>query len=147
MEQVNIATSLKRLKDELKNEIEATRDALEVNEKGMPERTIANCQTVLELDPVMKGAFRKNQLTGLIDVVRPMFWHREGVRFTDNDLTMTEVWLGSCYKLHGTTMVLKALRTVANENQYHPVQEYLPKRKAMWLWQRQVFWRGKDLSV
>ena len=127
MEQVNIATSLKRLKDELKNEIEATRDALEVNEKGMPERTIANCQTALELDPVMKGAFRKNQLTGLIDVVRPMFWHREGIRFTDNDLTMTEVWLGSCYKLHGTTMVLKALRTVANENQYHPVQEYLNK--------------------
>ena len=61
--------------------------ALELNDKDKPKQTIQNCITALTRDPLLKGAIKKNELTGRIDVVKDPGWKRNaGACFTDTDI-------------------------------------------------------------
>lgn len=46
----------------------------------------ANYRRVLQYDPLLKGAIRKNLLTERIDIVKPLGWYRENPTLTDIDI-------------------------------------------------------------
>ena len=107
------------------NEISAIRDSLIRTEKGSIANSIQNCKTALECDPVLKNSIRKNLLTGQTDLVNPVYWHRSGNMLTDTDQKNIELRLENCYHLTSEKKIAKAVSIVANENQYHPVRDYL----------------------
>jgi len=107
------------------NEISAIRNSLIRTEKGSIANSIQNCKTVLECDPVLKNSIRKNLLTGQTDLVHPVYWHRTGNMLTDTDQKNIELRLENCYHLTSEKKIAKAVSIVANENQYHPIRDYL----------------------
>ena len=107
------------------NGIAVIRDSLIRTEKGSIANSIQNCKTVLERDPVLKNSIRKNLMTGQTDLVNPVYWPRTGIMLTDTDQKNIELRLENCYHLTSEKKIAKAVSIVANENQYHPVREFL----------------------
>ena len=87
--------------------------------------SVENCVLILENDPVLMGAIRKNLFTGCMVIVGDMPWHRAGNCFTDDDLAFIELLFENHYGITSEKKILTALRVVANSNGYHPVREYL----------------------
>lgn len=80
---------------------------------------------ILENDPVLMGAIRKDLFTGCMVIVGDMPWHRAGSCFTDDDLAFIELLFENHYSITSEKKILTALRIVANSNGYHPVRDYL----------------------
>lgn len=87
--------------------------------------SVENCVLILENDPLLMGAIRKNLFTGCMVIVGDMPWHRAGSCFTDDDLAFIELLFENHYGITSEKKILTALRVVANSNGYHPVREYL----------------------
>lgn len=87
--------------------------------------SVENCVLILENDPVLMGAIRKNLFTGCMVIVGDMPWHRAGSCFTDDDLAFIELLFENHYSITSEKKILTALRIVANSNGYHPVRDYL----------------------
>lgn len=60
-------------------------ETLERGDNNKVKGSLDNCITVLRRDPVLKGAICKNQMTGRIDIVKPVPWKRNGVVINDTD--------------------------------------------------------------
>lgn len=95
------------------------------NEKGITCQTINNCMMVLQRDPLLKGAIRKNELSGKIDIVGDLGWNRTSSSLTDTDVYQIQWYLEKNYGLKHDRNINKAMNMVANENKYHPIREYL----------------------
>lgn len=95
------------------------------NEKGITCQTINNYMMVLQRDPLLKGAIRKNELSGKIDVVGDLGWNRTSSSLTDTDVYQIQWYLEKNYGLKHDRNINKAMNIVANENKYHPIREYL----------------------
>lgn len=79
----------KVLEDEMSS-VEDIQTDLARNNKGNVCQSIDNCMTVFQRDPLLKGAIRKNELSGKIDIVGNL-----GRKRTSSSLTDTDV-----YQLH-----------------------------------------------
>ena len=77
---------------------EDVNDMLEHTDKGRTKQTIRNCVTVLQKDPVLKKAIKRNELSGRMDIVKEVPWERR-----NNSPTVTDT----------------------DENKYHPIRDYL----------------------
>ena len=66
-------------------EIEAIRDSLKKRPDGSPRQTIENVIEVLNKDPMLKDAIRRNELSCKTDIVKKMDWRRRSKTFTDTD--------------------------------------------------------------
>lgn len=101
------------------------RARLALSKDGSITCSVENCVLILENDPVLMGAIRKNLFTGCMVIVGDMPWHRAGNCFTDDDLAFIELLFENHYGITSEKKILTALRVVANSNGYHPVREYL----------------------
>jgi predicted P-loop ATPase len=99
------------------------------NDKGNTCQTINNCMTVFQRDPLLKGAIRKNELSGKIDIVGNLGWQRTSSSMTDTDIYQIHWYLEKNYGLKNDRNINKAINIVASENKYHPIREYLEKLK------------------
>ena len=50
--------------------IEDVNNMLEHTDKGRTKQTIRNCVTILQNDPVLKKAIKRNELSGRMDIVK-----------------------------------------------------------------------------
>lgn len=66
--------------------IDDVRFDLEKSDKGYTCQTINNCMAVFHRDSVLKGAIRKNELSGKIDIVGNLGWQRSSSSVTDTDM-------------------------------------------------------------
>lgn len=107
--------------------VEDVRFDLEKNEKGYTCQTINNCMIVFRRDPVLKGSIRKNELSGKIDVVGSLGWHRTSSSVTDTDIYQIQWYIEKNYGLKNDSIINKALNIVASENRYHPIRDCLEK--------------------
>ena len=74
------------MNNELQNTVDEVRNSLEQSQKGKVYNTAANYKRVLQCDPLLKGAIRKNLLTERIDIVKPLGWYRDSTTLTDVDI-------------------------------------------------------------
>lgn len=111
--------------DQTQMEIAMVRNSLIRTEKGSIANSIQNCKIALENDPLLKNSIRKNLLTGQTDLILPVDWKRSGRMLTDTDQKNIELRLESLYCLTSEKKIAKAISIVANENQYHPIRDYL----------------------
>ncbi len=84
-----------------------------------------NYNIVFMSDPLLKGAFSTNLLTDRIDVVKPLGWYREDEHLTDVDIQYLMLYLDKTYSLSSEKKIEGAIKVAANENRYHPIQNYL----------------------
>ena len=66
--------------------VEDVLESLARTQKGNVKSSIENCMTILYRDPVLKDVICKNELTNKIDIVKPLFWKRNGKCITDVDM-------------------------------------------------------------
>lgn len=88
-------------------------------------QTIANCMTVLRHDPMLQNAIRYNILTDRQDIVGSLGWKRSGTALTDTDMNYLLLYFEENYGIDQEKKLQAALDIAANENQYHPIREYL----------------------
>ena len=98
---------------------------LEFDTKGLIKQTNNNCTIVLENDPFLKEAIKRNELSGSIDIVKDLGWNRRGKVITDTDLDNIIIYLEKNYDLHVDRMIERAVRVVANQNAYNPIKDML----------------------
>lgn len=101
------------------------RESLETTQKGQTANTIANCKTVFQCDPLLKGAVRFNLLTERIDIVREVGWRRDTSVLTDTDIKYLLLYFEENYGITSEKKIQNALAIAANENCYHPIQDCL----------------------
>ena len=105
--------------------MEQVRSSLEQTEKGKVSNAAANYKRVFQLDPLLKGAIRKNLLTERVDIVKPLGWYRDGSRLTDVDIQYLVLYLEEHYGLTSEKRIEGAIKVAANEYRYHPIRDYL----------------------
>lgn len=121
-------TELEALEGELAEEARSVDEicsCLEVNENGSIRQSISNCVFVLQHDPVLAGAIRRNELNCRIDIVRTMPWKRRGEPIIDTDEMNIRLYLEKNYGLTSKEKVEAAIAIVANENSFHPIRDLL----------------------
>lgn len=101
------------------------RERLTTTQKGQVANTIANCVTVFQSDPLLRGAIRSNLLTEQTDIVRDLGWRRDSTALTDTDMKYLLLYFEKYYEITSEKKISAALRIVANENCYHPVRDCL----------------------
>lgn len=79
--------------------VEEIRNSLEQSEKGKVYNTAANYKRVLQYDPLLKGAIRKNLLTERIDIVKSLGWYRDSPTLTDVDVKYLLLYFEENYGL------------------------------------------------
>ena len=105
--------------------MEEVRAGLDQSQKGKVYNTAANYRRVLQDDPLLKGAIRKNLLTERIDIVKPLGWYRESSTLTDVDIKYLLLYFEQNYGLTVEKKIEDAVKVIANENRYHPVCDFL----------------------
>ena len=98
---------------------------LKRNDKNVVYQTIANCLVVLRNDPVLQGAIRQNILTDRQDIVKDVGWVRSSTTITDTDYQYIMHHLEHNYCLNSEKKIQAAVKIIANENQFHPIRDYL----------------------
>ena len=88
--------------------VEDIRADLARNDKGNTCQTINNCMLVFQRDPLLKGAIRKNELSGKIDIVGNLGWHRTSSSLTDTDVYQIHWYLEKNYGLKNDRNINKA---------------------------------------
>ncbi len=83
------------------------RESLDLSERGNPKPTIGNVVRILKEDPKLKGAICLNELTGRIDIVRNLGWHREGEVITDTDMAYLSYYIEGKYGISVQTSIEK----------------------------------------
>ena len=68
-----------------------------------------NCRIILEHDPILKGAFRKNILTGQTDIVKPLWWEKVSPALDDMDMNYVMLYLEETYGLTMDKIVEKSI--------------------------------------
>ena len=118
------------LEDIVNEEMLTTEDVnnmLEHTDKGRTKQTIRNCVTVLQNDPVLKKAIKRNELSGRMDIVKEVPWERrsESLTVTDTDDSNLKMYLEDNYEITSERVIKKGVDIVSNENKYHPIRDYL----------------------
>ena len=105
--------------------MEQVRSSLEQTEIGKVSNAAANYKRVFQLDPLLKGAIRKNLLTERVDIVKPLGWYRDSPTLTDVDIKYLLLYFEENYGLTIEKKIQDAVMVIANENRYHPVRDFL----------------------
>ena len=105
--------------------IEELRNSLEQTEKGKVSNAASNYKRVLQHDPLLKGAIRKNLLTERVDIVKSLGWYRDSPTLTDVDIKYLLLYFEKNYGLTSEKKIQDAVMVIANENRYHPVRDFL----------------------
>ena len=101
------------------------REELFKNDRGEAYQTISNCMLIFQKDPLLKGAIRKNELTGKVDIVKNLGWDKNAAGLTDTDIYQIHWYLEKNYGIKNERNINKAMNIIASENRYHPIRKYL----------------------
>lgn len=113
------------VEDKDNKEIEAIRDSLKKRPDGSPRQTIENVIEVLNNDPMLKDAIRRNELSCKTDIVKKMDWRRRSKTFTDTDFNNIMLRMEKFYGITRDKNIKRAIDIVGNNNHYHPIIDKL----------------------
>ena len=107
--------------------VEEARGLMETTRKGEVLNIITNAVTVVSYDPLLRGAFRYNDLTDTINVVKPLGWERGnvGAALVNNDIHNVHLYCTKTYGLKSMNLIEEAVKIVANRDRFHPIRDFL----------------------
>lgn len=121
----NTINKSSNVEDTDNKEIEAIRDSLKKRPDGSPRQTIENVIEVLNNDPMLKDAIRRNELSCKTDIVMKMDWRRRSKTFTDTDFNNIMLRMEKFYGITRDKNIKRAIDIVGNNNHYHPIIDKL----------------------
>ena len=121
----NTINKSSNVEDTDNKEIEAIRDSLKKRPDGSPRQTIENVIEVLNNDPMLKDAIRRNELSCKTDIVKKMDWRRRSKTFTDTDFNNIMLRMEKFYGITRDKNIKRAIDIVGNNNHYHPIIDKL----------------------
>lgn len=105
--------------------VDEIQDILKTSRKGNASNSIQNCLTVLRYDSTFQDAIKHNCLTGRTDIVKDLGWKRDSTTLTDTDMKYIQLYFEQNYQLTSEKKISSAVSIISNENQYHPIRDYL----------------------
>ena len=107
--------------------VEELKEMLDLSEKGAVLSSRMNCTRIFRHDPELYGKFRYNILAQDVYVTGSLPWERQdkGNALANSDLRAMHLYLEDTYGIKNGPTMDEALSLVADENQYHPVRDYL----------------------
>ena len=93
---------------------------------GNPKALLANAITMLRFDPAWSGILSFNDFSPYAVAKKSPPWQKNsGSNWTDHDDSLTADWLQHARILVSSKVASEAVQTVARENSFHPVKDYL----------------------
>ena len=107
--------------------VEDLKEMLDLSDKGSILSSRMNCTRIFRHDPELYGKFRYNILAQNVYVTGSLPWERQdkGNALANSDLRAMHLYLEDTYGIKNGPTMDEALSLVADENQYHPVRDYL----------------------
>ena len=91
-----------------------------------------NIRTILENDPRLKKVFGYDLFSQRIAILRKPFWRNKnnvGMYWTDGDDSQVRFFLETYFDIDNKTKIDDEISSVAEDNSFHKVREYLEKLK------------------
>jgi putative DNA primase/helicase len=96
------------------------------NKEGNPRAILANALHMLRHHPLWLGVLAYNRFSLYPVTKNSAPWQDSGgMNWTDNDDSLAAEWLQHAGVLVNSKVAAEAVQTVARENPFHPVQDYL----------------------
>lgn len=101
--------------------------SLEINGDGKVLSTSNNVMLILANDPLLKGAFQKDDFSNRIYVLRETPWKSGNDKrdFSDTDMAGLRVYLETRYRITGSGKIQDAFDTFIEQTAVHSVREYI----------------------
>jgi putative DNA primase/helicase len=104
-------------------------DKLKLKDNFEPQPNLFNVAIALRHDEAWRGVIGRNEFTGRIQLLQPPPWHCGawmGQRdWTDDDDLKATEWVQNAEICAPKQVVADAVESVANENPFHPVRDWL----------------------
>ena len=104
-------------------------DKLKLKDNFEPQPNLFNVAIALRHDEAWRGVIGRNEFTGRIQLLQPPRWHCGawmGQRdWTDDDDLKATEWVQNAEICAPKQVVADAVESVANENPFHPVRDWL----------------------
>ncbi|AMG33632.1 virulence-associated E family protein [Staphylococcus saprophyticus] len=102
-------------------------ETLEITAKGAFKSSIPNIEIILRNDPNLKGKVAFNAFTKQIECLGKTPWNSESKirQWQDGDDSSLRGYIEKVYDIHHSGKTKDAIISVAIQNQYHPVKDYL----------------------
>jgi putative DNA primase/helicase len=95
-------------------------------QEGNPKALLANAITILRYHPQWENVLAFNEFSLYVATKKPAAWQKQaGRNWTDYDDSMCADWLQHESILVTSRVAAEAVQTVARENAFHPVKDYL----------------------
>lgn len=102
---------------------------LQLSGSGKVAQTMGNCVKALLYDEATRKMFKYNELSNMIEV-SGAWWNRgKSPNMTDSDINFIRLYLETFYGLASERGVPRAIESIAIQNSYHPIKEYLNSLK------------------
>ena len=101
--------------------------SLEINGDGKVLSTSNNVMLILANDPLLKGAFQKDDFSNRIYVLRETPWKSGNDKrdFSDTDMSGLRVYLETRYRITGSGKIQDAFDIFVEQTAIHSVREYI----------------------
>lgn len=115
--------------DEIENNDDVWSETLEITSKGTFKASIPNIEIILRNDPNLKGKIAFNEFTKQIECLGKMPWNNNFKirQWQDGDDSSLRSYIEKIYDIHHSGKTKDAIISVAMQNAYHPVRDYLNK--------------------
>lgn len=102
-------------------------ETLEITSKGNFKASIPNIEIILRNDPNLKGKIAFNEFTKQIECLGKTPWNKENRhrQWQDGDDSALRSYIEKVYEIHHSGKTKDAIISVAIQNAYHPVRNYL----------------------
>ena len=107
--------------------VEQLKQELDLTEKGFIKSSRMNCTKIFRHDPVLFEKIKYNILSQRVDIIGDVHWDRKskGDALANSDLRAIHLYIEETYGVTSEKYMDEAMYLVADENQYHPVRDYL----------------------
>jgi putative DNA primase/helicase len=97
-----------------------------ISKDGKVRGLLSNAITMLRESPEWSGVLAFNEFSLYLTTKQPAPWQtKAGANWSDYDDSRTTEWLQRHHVHVNTTITAEAVQTVARENRFHPVRDYL----------------------
>ncbi|MCS4486357.1 virulence-associated E family protein [Staphylococcus americanisciuri] len=102
-------------------------ETLEITSKGTFKASIPNIEIILRNDPNVKGKIAFNEFTKQIECLGKVPWKTSNKtrQWQDGDDSSLRSYIEKIYDIHHSGKTKDAIVSVALQNAYHPVRDYL----------------------
>lgn len=113
--------------DEIETPNDEWDETLEITAKGNFKSSIPNIEIILRNDPNLKGKIAFNEFTKQIECLGKTPWNKETRyrQWQDGDDSSLRSYIEKIYDIHHAGKTKDAIISVAIQNAYHPVRDYL----------------------